>query len=283
VLVDVLVEVLVGVLVAMGVDALKVGEDKQITAFFSDIVSSSAISEKLSGSDLTSFLNEYFSTMTEILKAEGGTVDKFVGDSLIGIFGAPLALDNHARSAARAALRMLERLGRLRSEWKRRKAWCPEAWSLRIRIGLNSGHAKVGLFGTADLITYSMLGPTVNVAKRLEQACAFYGTSLLVGEATRNMIADEMVLRRLDRLRLGTGGPFETVYELLGEKGSVAAKVVRAAEVFEAAQELHDRRRWAEAACLFRQVLQLRGGNDAPAARLLRRCERLRDRSSTLA
>jgi adenylate cyclase len=262
-------------------DALKRGENKHITAFFSDIASSSVIGEKLDGSEMAAFLNEYFSAMTDILKAEGGTVDKFVGDSLVGIFGAPLALENDARAAARASLRMQRRVGELRKRWKRRRVWCPEAWSLRIRIGLNSGPAKVGFFGTRDLMTYSMIGPTVNMAKRLEQACAPHGVSILVGEATRDLIAGEMVLRRLDRILLEGRTGTAAIYELLGEKRSTAAKVVRAAEVFDAAQELCDRHRWAEAASLFRQALRMRGGDDPPAWRLSRLCARLRDSSSS--
>jgi adenylate cyclase len=261
-------------------DSLKRGEEKHITAFFSDISSSSVITEKLDSSEVAAFLNEYFSAMTDILKAEGGTVDKYVGDGMVGVFGAPVALENDARAAARAALRMLQRLGELRNEWKRRRAWCPQTWSLQMRIGLNSGLAKVGFFGTRDLATYTMTGATVNAAKCLEQSCTYYGVSILVGEETRNRIADEMVLRRLDQIRLKGKAESIAIYELLGEKGSIPAKLVRAAEVFEAAQEHYDCRRWAEAAYLFRQALELRGGNDLPALRLWRRCTRLQGRSS---
>ena len=254
-------------------DALKQGEVKHVTALFSDIASSSLISEKLRNSEMTAFLNEYFSAMADILKAEGGTLDKYVGDEVIGIFGAPRALENDGRAAARAAVRMQERLGELRSEWKRRRAWCPEVWSLRIRIGLNSGPANVGFFGTRDLMTYSMVGQTVNVAKRLEQACVRFGVPILVGEATRELIADEMVLRRLGRVRLKGKRESQVIYELLGEKDRVPAQLVQAAEAFEAADELYDHRRWAEAAVLFREAVRFRS-DDVSAARLWRRCER---------
>jgi adenylate cyclase len=115
----------------------------------------------------------------------------------------------------------------------------------------------------------------------LEQACKRYGVSILVGEATRNLIAEEMVLRRLDRSRpKGTTKP-EAIYELLGQRGCIPAPLLRATEVFEAAQDLCDRRRWAEASRLFQEAVQLRGGHDPPADRLWRRCERLRVRSSS--
>ena len=254
-------------------EAVQRGEEKHITAFFSDIASSSVISAKLSCSELAAFLNEYFSAMTAVLKAEGGTVDKYVGDGMVGIFGAPVALGNHARASARAALGMIERLGELRDDWRRREAWCAEAWSLRMRIGLSSGRAKVGFFGTHDLASYTMIGPTVNAAKRLEEACEGYGVSILVSDATRDLIADEMVLRRLGRSRIKGRAVPEVVYELLGEKGRVSARQVRAAKVFEAALDMFERRRWCDAAGLFREAAALRRG-DPTTLRLWRRSQR---------
>ena len=256
-------------------DAVKRGEEKHVTAFFSDIASSSVISETLNCSELAAFLNEYFSAMTAVLKAEGGTVDKYVGDGMVGIFGAPVALGNHARAAARAALRMVERVDELRDDWRRRKAWCAEVRSLRIRIGLSSGRVKVGFFGTRDLASYTMIGRTVNAAKRLEEVCEDYGVSILVSEATRNLIADEMILRRLGRNRLKGRAESEAVFELLGERGRIPARQVRAAKLFETALELFEQRRWSDAGGLFRRAAQLRSG-DSNALRLWRRCEQRR-------
>ncbi|MGE5732662.1 MAG: adenylate/guanylate cyclase domain-containing protein, partial [Gemmatimonas sp.] len=160
--------------------ALRKQEEKHVTAFFSDITGFSTVSGALDATTLGSFLGEYLAAMTEILKAEGGTLDKYIGDGIVGIFGAPIAMENDALSAARAALRMQERLARLRSEWRARGTWCPQAWSLQMRIGLSSGLAKVGFMGTSDFASYTMTGATVNLAKWLERTCKTYGVSILV-------------------------------------------------------------------------------------------------------
>ena len=254
--------------------ALKQGEEKPITAFFSDLSGFSLISEQLANPELLLFLKEYFSTMTDILKAEGGTIDKYVGDALVGMFGAPVALENTALAAARASLRMLSRLDELRDEWKQHNLWCPAAWSLRARVGLSSGVAEVGFFGTRDFVSYSMAGPVVNLAAWLEQACKHYGSSILVSEATHSLIADKMVLRRLDRIRPKGKAKAECIYELVGQQGCIEPEMERAVRLFTEAQDLREGGRWSEAARLFREVLRLRSGKDPPAARLLSRCER---------
>jgi class 3 adenylate cyclase len=253
---------------------LETRQEKHVTAFFSDLAGFSAIAERLDPEQLARFLNEYLSEMTEILKAEGGTLDKYIGDGIVSIFGAPAALENDALSAARAALRMQQRLSELRSEWRRRGAWCPEAWSLQMRIGLSSGCAKVGFMGNADFVSYTMTGATVNLGMWLERTCKTYRVPILVSEETRNMIASEMVLRRI-----GAGHPkgkvgSEPIYELLGPHGTTPPELVRAAEVYEAALELHDAGRWNAAARLLRHESDRHGPRDRAAERLLRRCER---------
>jgi class 3 adenylate cyclase len=252
---------------------LRMSEEKHVTAFFSDLAGFSAISGRLEPDGLGRFLNEYLAEMTEILKAERGTLDKYIGDGIVSIFGAPAALENDALSAARAALRMQRRLSELRDEWRRRGAWCPETWSLQMRIGLSSGLAKVGFMGTTDFVSYTMTGATVNLGKWLEQSCKTYGVSILVSETTRDMIASEMTLRRI-----GVGRPkgnvgSEAIYELLGSRDDTPPELVRAAEVYEAALELYDAGRWDAAATLLRRGMAPEGPRDRAAERLLRRCE----------
>lgn len=252
---------------------LEQGDERHVTALFSDVTGFSSVSDRLNAASLGRFLNEYLFAMTEILKDEGGTLDKYIGDAVVGIFGAPLPLENDALSAARAALRMQRRLSLLRTEWREHRAWCPQAWSLRMRIGLSSGLAKVGVMGTAAFASYTMTGATVNLGKRLEQACKIHDVSILVSEATRDLIAGEMVLRRIDtgrpKGRVGT----EVLYELVGARETMPEAAVRAVEQYEAALSLHDAGRWREAAELLRG--SVRGPDDCVAARLLRRCDSL--------
>ena len=258
---------------------LEATQERHVTAFFSDLTGFSRIATKLAPADLGQFLSEYLAAMTAILRSEGGTLDKYIGDAVVGIFGAPEALENDAVAAARAALRMQQRLSELRDEWRARGAWCPDTWSLRMRIGLSSGLVKVGLMGTADFATYTMTGASVNLGRWLEQRCKKYGVAILVGEATRDLIAGDMILRRIDTVH-PKGDGREAIYELLGARSTAPPAMIRAAEAYEAALALHDRGCFSAAAKLLRRSQNLR--EDAAAARLLRRCERRRSRRRRL-
>jgi adenylate cyclase len=137
----------------------------------------------------------------------------------------------------------------------------------------------VGFFGTRDFVSYSMTGPTVNLAAWLERACKHYGTSIIVSETTHHLVADKMVLRRLDRVRPKGRAKPEWIYELVGQQGCIEPELDRSVHLFTEAQDLREAGRWSEAARLFREVIRLRSGDDAPAARLLRRCENLARRT----
>lgn len=254
---------------------LEKAETKHVTAFFSDLTGFSDLAGKLDAATLGSFVNEYLSAMTDILKAEGGTLDKYIGDGMVGIFGAPTPLANDAVAAARAALRMQHRLAELRTEWRERGVFGPKAWSLQMRIGLNSGVAKVGFMGTSDFASYTMCGATVNLAKWLEQACKVYAVPILVGQATRDLIASEMVMRRIDTVQPKGNVSTETVFELLGPTGSTSPQVLRAAEIYETALDLYNRNRWAAAAKLLERAARQEKMADPASERLLRRCKRL--------
>ena len=150
--------------------ALKRGDEKTITAFFSDVAGFSTISEQLTSVELAGLLNEYLSAMTLILKAHNGVLDKYIGDAIVGIFGAPVAVNEHYLKASRASLEMMKKLGDLREYWVRKDLYNKEAQEMDIRIGLNTGLAKVGFMGTDAMGSYTMMGDTVNLAARLEAA-----------------------------------------------------------------------------------------------------------------
>lgn len=257
------------------VGALERGAEKHVTAFFSDITGFSTISGQLDPTRLADFLNEYLSAMTRILKAEGGTLDKLVGDGIVGMFGAPACLENDALAAARAALAMQARLASLREEWRARRAWCPGAWSLQMRIGLSSGLAKVGLMGATNFGSYTMTGASVNLAKWLERSCKTYGVPILVSEATRDLIAGEMLLRRIGTVHPKGHVGVEAIYQLLAPRSGASPEVLRSVEIYEAALDLHDHGEWGRAAQLLRRSMQTGAAPDRTAERLLHRCESL--------
>ncbi len=179
-------------------DALKLGgEEKYITAFFSDIASFSTFSEKLSPSELVAFLNRYLTAMSDIILEEQGTIDKYEGDAIIAFFGAPLDMDDHALRCVVAALRQQQRLLELREEWK--AEGLPE---VHIRIGINSGPMVVGNMGTESSMNYTMMGDHVNLAARLEGVCKAYRVPILMSRDTYMEVRDHIAARFVDKVRV---------------------------------------------------------------------------------
>ncbi|MBF0204281.1 MAG: adenylate/guanylate cyclase domain-containing protein, partial [Desulfamplus sp.] len=155
------------------------GERKELSIFFSDLQGFTSISENLTPENLTSFLNNYLSAMTEIIHEEGGTVDKYEGDAIIAFWNAPLDVPNHGYHAVRAALRCQKKLTQMRPEMKK-----IVGTDIRMRIGLNTGFAVVGNMGSYSRFDYTMLGDSVNLAARLEGANKEFGTYTMISAST---------------------------------------------------------------------------------------------------
>ncbi len=139
---------------------------KKLTIFFSDIKNFTDTSEKLQPEDLTKYLNEYFSEMTNIALKYGATIDKYIGDAMMLFFGDPNTKGerNDARACVEMSLEMQEKMTQLRSKWKDEGFYNP----FEIRIGINTGYCNVGNFGSNQRLTYTIIGGEVNVAARLE-------------------------------------------------------------------------------------------------------------------
>ncbi len=252
--------------------ALKRGAEKQITAFFSDVASFSTISEKLSSVDLATLLNEYLSAMTIILKQHNGVLDKYIGDAIVGIFNAPVDVPNHPLEAAKASVEMIKKLNDLRDYWTKNGLYIKEAQAMDIRIGLNTGPAKVGFMGTDALASYTMMGDTVNLAARLEAAGKDYGVNILVSENTKKGIEQEMFIRFLDLVRVkGKHEPVQ-IYELVCSKKEVPRDIVESAEIYNEAFQLYLKQDWTNAIAKFSEVILLSQKKDKAAELLIDRC-----------
>lgn len=167
-------------------DFLKLGgEHREITAFFSDIESFTSISENMSPETMTSFLNTYLSAMTNIILARGGTIDKYEGDAIIAFWNAPSFQEDHARRAVEAAMECQKKLVEMQDSLMKMTGR-----PIRHRIGLNTGIATVGNFGSETRFNYTMMGDTVNLASRLEGINKVFGTYTLVSEATAKAAKD---------------------------------------------------------------------------------------------
>ena len=139
------------------------GEEQQITAYFSDVQSFSAFSELLSPTGLVDLMNEYLTAMTNILQEERGTLDKYIGDAIVAMYGAPIPMSDHAYQGVKTAVRMQMEQVELRKKWKAEGDKWPDIVSkMQTRIGLNTGTATVGNMGALDRFNYTMMGDMVN-------------------------------------------------------------------------------------------------------------------------
>ncbi len=256
----------------LDLDALKKGGEKEITAFFSDVAGFSTISEKLNSTDLASLLNEYLSAMTIILKHRKGTLDKYIGDAIVGIFGAPVESKYSALESALASLEMIEQLEELKKYWTSKNLYSKDASEMKIRIGLNSGLAKVGFMGTDSLASYTMMGDTVNLAARLEAAGKDYGVNILISHSTKEKIDNEIFTRRLDLIRVkGKNEPVQ-VYELIGKKNTILENILHSVDLYEKGFQNYINRDWQSAILNFQNSAKIKGTNDKSCKMLIDRC-----------
>jgi adenylate cyclase len=194
------------------------GEIRNVTVFFSDIEGFSLIAERMPPHDLMELMNEYLSVMTDVIEGHGGYVDKYIGDSIVAVFGAPADDPDHAANAARAALDCCTKLAELNASSTHFRE-C----RLAQRIGINSGEALVGNFGSQRRFNYSVMSDAVNLASRLEGANKFYGTTIIASETTVALAGDAFAWRELDAVRVKGRNQALKVYELLARSTGVAA------------------------------------------------------------
>ena len=215
-------------------DALKLGgEEKHLTAFFSDIAAFSTFSEKLTPSELVAFLNRYLTAMSDILLEKKGTIDKYEGDAIVSFFGAPIDLEDHAVRCVVAALEQQKRLAVLREEWK--EEGLPE---VHVRIGINSGPMVVGNMGTQLSMNYTIMGDHVNLAARLEGVCKVYRVPILMSKDTYVLVRNEISARFVDRVRVvGRSKPVD-LYQPIGVRSEVTQEQIQESRAYEQAWSL---------------------------------------------
>ncbi|MBD1912354.1 MULTISPECIES: adenylate/guanylate cyclase domain-containing protein [unclassified Leptolyngbya] len=200
---------------ALGEDALMVGERKDVTILFSDIRGYTNLTEHMEAADVVTLLNNYFETMVEAVFNFEGTLDKFIGDALMAVFGAPLPLQNHAVMAVRSALDMRRRLAEFNAE--RQLINQP---MIRIGIGISSGEVVSGNIGSQKRMDYTVIGNGVDISSRLEGVTKEYGCDIILSEFTYQLCKDEVWVRELDRIRVkGKTQPI-AIYELIGDRQS---------------------------------------------------------------
>ncbi|MCE3010618.1 MAG: HAMP domain-containing protein [Proteobacteria bacterium] len=164
------------------------GQNKEVTVFFSDIRGFTAFSEKRTPEEVVTMLNEYFEVMVGIINRHGGVVDKFIGDAIMAVWGAPNATDRDTQSAVRACLEMRKALVELNQ--RRESRGQPP---IMIGMGLHSGRAISGTIGSSERMEYTVIGDTVNMTSRIESSTKAFGADLLVSETVSEKVAEEFL------------------------------------------------------------------------------------------
>ena len=191
------------------------GRSEQLTVLFSDIVGFTSISEALTPKELSIFINEYLTSMSLVIRAHRGTLDKYIGDAIMAFWGAPVEDSDHARQGVLAALAMQTRLLEV-NELLRNRGW-PR---IRIGIGVNSGTMSVGDMGSKVRRAYTVMGDSVNLASRLEALTRVYGVGIIVGQGTRDLVRDG-VFRELDKVKVKGKDEPVAIFEAVGILGSI--------------------------------------------------------------
>lgn len=232
------------------------GERREATVFFSDLAGFTDLSEKLPAEQMVEVVNAYLEETSECLHRHGAYVDKYIGDAVMAVLGAPQQLPDHALAACQAALEARVALTGINARYAAKVGV-----HLEVRIGLNTGEMVVGNLGSSRKKQYTVMGDTVNLASRLEGANKAFGTGILLGEETARRVQGAMETRPLARLRVKGKLQAIEVHTLHGAAGTLPADEKEFVETYRAGYTALCQRRFAEAAAAFSRALALRPGD----------------------
>lgn len=242
---------------ALGEDAMMVGERKEVTILFSDIRGYTTITENMEAAEVVKLLNQYFETMVEAVFNYEGTLDKFIGDALMAVFGAPLPLENHALMAVLSALDMRRRL----KEFNKSRLGYPE---LKIGIGISSGDVVSGNIGSQKRMDYTVIGDGVNLSSRLEQITKQYGCDIVLSEFTYELCQERIWVRELDKVRVKGKQQGVSIYELIGDRSlPLTPKTLQFLTLYKKGRKAYLKKNFEEAIIHFENAAKIRGSDRA--------------------
>ena len=254
------------------------GEEGYHTAFFTDIQSFSAFSEKLTASELVALLNQYLTDMTDVLLENNGTLDKYIGDAIVAFYGAPIEVDNHEYWACKTAIEMQDKLAILREGWQEEGDRWPEiVHNMQNRIGISSGEMVTGNMGSEARMNYTMMGDNVNTAARLESSAKQYGVYIQIADSTYQAVKEKVVVRDLDNVVvMGKNEPVK-VWELISEVGKEPSQYKKILPAYHEALDLYKNQEWSKAIDAFKasdELEEMFGGRKTNPSRIyIPRCE----------
>ena len=245
---------------------------QEATILFSDIRQFASITESLGADETVRMLNTYFSEMVDVVLRHGGILDKYIGDALMAVFGAPLTEPRDADNAVAAAIEMVRALDRFNKD-RTGDGLDP----IQVGIGISTGEVVAGSIGTEKRMDYTVIGGSVNLAARLEGANKHYGTSVLVSESTVSQMKSALMWREIDLIRVTGTNQLVSVFEPLDSYPlTVRAALNRVRGAYQKGIRLYRQRQWDEAMSSFEEVLA-RCPNDMPAQLYINRCRYYRN------
>ena len=268
------------------------GQETPITAFFSDVQAFSSFSELLSPTGLVDLMNEYLTAMTNILQEERGTLDKYIGDAIVAMYGAPIPMDDHAYQSVRTAILMQQEQIKLREKWSHEA----DKWGschglvtkMQTRIGCNTGTATVGNMGALDRFNYTMMGDMVNLAARCESGAKAYGAYIMITEETKiasEKTRDDIAFRYLDRIVVKGRKQPVAMYEPTGFMSELSQETQDCLDCFKQGIDKYLLQDWDGALGMFEKAKNLEpnkpgitpGVADNPSIILIDRCKVMKE------
>jgi class 3 adenylate cyclase len=247
------------------------GQRRVMTVMFCDMKGFTALSEGVTPQGLVKIMNRYLSTMSAPIHAHRGVIDKYIGDGIMAYWGPPFVEEaEQAKCACSAAIDMISRLDTLRKE-------LPELLGLRtipldcdLRIGIATGETLVGSIGSEYMMSFTVMGDTVNLAARLESANKAYGSRCLISETTANICSADFEVREIDRVVPAGQSYQQTIYEIMGRKDAIAPEQTQLRARYAAGLTAYRERRWDEARAAFAAALEA-APDDGPSIAILAR------------
>jgi adenylate cyclase len=257
---------LVAQLINQDIEAKIGGEKRELSILFSDIANFTSISEKISPEELVQQLRVYFESVSKTILDNKGTIDKYIGDSVMAFWGAPVQSKNHAEMACRSAVNIQKLLHIIFRKWAN-----TGKDPFYTRVGIHTGEVIVGNMGYEERLNYTVLGDSVNLASRLEGVNKVYDTRIIVSQNTRKQCGDLFEFRRLDKISVKGRHEGIIIYELYSEKDEIEKPLRKLFSYYEKGLEYYFDLDFQEALKYFNTVLKYRP-TDGPSKIMRERC-----------
>jgi adenylate cyclase len=250
-------------------DAKLGGDRKEVSVLFSDIRSYTTLTESLEAEEVVNMLNEYFESMVDAVFQYKGTLDKYIGDAIMAVFGSPLPLDDHAWMAVQTAIEMRRRL----TEFNRHRAEVHKP-EIKIGIGINSDSVISGNIGSSKRMEFTAIGDGVNLGSRLEGASKLYGTDIIISETTYQPCKDKVFARELDYIKVKGKNRPVAIYELVGlSSDKISPEQQKVIDLYQQGRKYYLERKFRKAMNEFATILEDVTKQDKAASLHLDRCQ----------